>query len=185
LSIDNFYKDRSRNDGLSFYCKSCDKLKRQKHYRHNADQEKQSRQNYYQSNKDSIIQKSVEYAKNKRNTNDLFKLKDNIRRSIRASISQFGDKKSNTSKILGCTFNEFKEHIEIQFSDGMSWENRNEWHLDHIIPVSFAQSEKEIILLNHYTNFRPLWSTENIIKSNKLTNEALCHPIYKQIIDNR
>ena len=59
-------------------------------------------------------------------------------------------------------------HLEGLFMEGMSWENQGEWHLDHIIPVSIATSEEEIIKLNHYTNFQPLWAEDNIIKSNKL-----------------
>ena len=50
----------------------------------------------------------------------------------------------------------------------MSWDNRIEWHLDHIIPISLATTEEEIIKLNHYTNFQPLWAEENIRKGNKV-----------------
>lgn len=38
----------------------------------------------------------------------------------------------------------------------MSFENYGKWHLDHIIPLSTAKTEKEVIILNHYTNFQPL-----------------------------
>ena len=50
----------------------------------------------------------------------------------------------------------------------MSWENRQEWHLDHIYPVSLAKSEEELIRLNHYTNFQPLWAKDNLQKGNKI-----------------
>ena len=52
--------------------------------------------------------------------------------------------------------------------DGMSWANRGEWHIDHIIPLSSAKTEEDVIRLNHYTNFRPLWKEDNQIKSNKI-----------------
>ena len=55
----------------------------------------------------------------------------------------------------------------------MSWDNRAEWHLDHIIPISFAETEEEVIILNHYTNFRPLWSNANLIKSNKIIPDII------------
>ena len=35
------------------------------------------------------------------------------------------------------------------------------WDLDHIIPISLAKSEEEIIKLNHYTNLQPLCSKTN------------------------
>ena len=50
----------------------------------------------------------------------------------------------------------------------MSFDNYGKWHLDHIYPVSLANTEEEIIKLNHYTNFQPLWAEENIRKRNRL-----------------
>ena len=34
-----------------------------------------------------------------------------------------------------------------------------------------AKTEKELIKLNHYTNFQPLWKIENIKKGNKLLTQ--------------
>ena len=101
-------------------------------------------------------------------TNPLFKLKHNIRNLIRNSIKGNGySKTTKTYKILGCSFDIFKKHIESQFSEGMQWENYGHWEYDHITPISWATSEAEIIALNHYTNFRPLWREENQKKSNR------------------
>jgi hypothetical protein len=77
-------------------------------------------------------------------------------------------KKSKTSEYLGCTFNEFKTYIEEKFIENMSWENRMDWHLDHIYPISLAETEDELIKLNHYTNFQPLWAVDNLRKGNKI-----------------
>jgi len=55
----------------------------------------------------------------------------------------------------------------------MSWENRGKWHIDHIVPVSSAKTEQDIIKLNHYTNLRPMWASDNIKKSNKMPSEQL------------
>ena len=61
-----------------------------------------------------------------------------------------------------------KKHIEIQFKEGMSWENHslNGWHIDHIIPcASFdltdPDQQKKCF---HYTNLQPLEKIENIKK---------------------
>ena len=46
------------------------------------------------------------------------------------------------------------------------------WDIDHIIPISSARSEENIIKLNHYTNLQPLCSKINRdIKKDKLKNE--------------
>ena len=50
----------------------------------------------------------------------------------------------------------------------MCWENRNEWHIDHIIPLSSSKTEEDVFKLCHYTNLQPLWVNENLQKSNKI-----------------
>ena len=79
-------------------------------------------------------------------------------------------KKSKANDILGCKWEEFKVHIEKQFLKGMSWENKSEWSIDHIIPLASAKSEEDVIRLNHYTNLRPLWAKDNLVKSAKMEN---------------
>jgi hypothetical protein len=80
---------------------------------------------------------------------------------------------SRTTDIIGCSPQELKEHLEKQFVSGMTWENRNEWHIDHIIPLSSAKTEEELYKLCHYTNLQPLWAEDNLKKSNKIIVEQL------------
>ena len=80
-------------------------------------------------------------------------------------------KAKKTVNILGCTFEEFKRHIESQFESWMNWDNYGNvcetlepncsWDLDHILPVSLANTEEEVYLLNHWSNFQPLCSFKN------------------------
>jgi hypothetical protein len=77
-------------------------------------------------------------------------------------------KTNKTFEIVGCTPEFLKEHLEKQFTDGMTWENRNKWHIDHIVPLSSAKTEDELYKLCHYTNLQPLWAEENMKKSNKI-----------------
>lgn len=77
-------------------------------------------------------------------------------------------KKSKANDILGCSWEQLKLHIESQFVDGMTWENRSEWHIDHRIPLATAKTEEDVIRLNHYTNLQPLWAKDNLLKSDKL-----------------
>jgi hypothetical protein len=80
-------------------------------------------------------------------------------------------KRSKTNDILGIDFDGFKKHIESKFAEGMNWENRELWHIDHIIPISSAKTEEEVFKLNHYTNLQPLWAEDNYKKSDKLNYE--------------
>lgn len=75
-----------------------------------------------------------------------------------------------TKRWLGCSPAELISHLEGQFQPGMSWENRGEWHIDHIRPLaSFDLSDPEQRLeACHYTNLQPLWAADNIAKGARL-----------------
>jgi hypothetical protein len=72
-----------------------------------------------------------------------------------------------TAQVLGCSPQELRRHIELQFAKGMGWHNRTEWHVDHIVPLASAQSEDELFALMHFTNLRPIWGVDNLKKSAK------------------
>ena len=100
----------------------------------------------------------------------LFSLNHRIGSLIRFHIRKAGyTKASRTHEILGCDWPTFKQHIERQFMPGMSWANRDQWHIDHIVPASSAKNEDELLALNHFTNLRPLWATENQSKNDSRT----------------
>lgn len=75
--------------------------------------------------------------------------------------------------LVGYTLEQLRMHLERQFTDGMSWQNRGhgpgKWHIDHILPVSsfeFATPEdSEFKACWALSNLRPLWSVDNIRKS--------------------
>ena len=50
----------------------------------------------------------------------------------------------------------------------MNWDNKDKWEIDHITPISTAQSIEDLKKLNHFTNLRPIWTKENKSKSNKI-----------------
>jgi len=124
---------------------------------------------YYNNNKNIINEYTKIYNKLRRKTDILFKLRGNIRSLILRSFKNNSITKNTKSvNILGCTVEEFKVYLESKFDDKMNWENQGSyWHMDHIKPVSLATNEKELIELNHYTNFQPLEKYENLSKSNK------------------
>ena len=141
------------------------KEKRAAYYKQWAEENKEHRQEY---NKQFSTQ-NAEYIKKRLETDPLFRLQHQIRCLIGGSLKNKGYKKnSKTEKILGCTIPEFKEHLESLFKEGMTWENRNEWEIDHKIPASSAKTEADAIKLNHYTNLQPLWTEDNRKKSDKL-----------------
>lgn len=62
----------------------------------------------------------------------------------------------------------------------MTWENRDQWHIDHFHPLSDAKTIEDVLRLSHYTNLRPLWDTDNFKKSDKLPTKGLQIPLLLQ-----
>ena len=78
-------------------------------------------------------------------------------------------KTNKTIEIIGCESFFLKTYLENKFTYGMSWDKfGKEIHIDHIIPLSSAKNEEEVLKLCHYTNLQPLWSEDNLKKGNKL-----------------
>jgi hypothetical protein len=135
---------------------------------------------YYNKHKDVLLPALLERQKKYRNkinersrikynTDPNYKLKHNIKRSILKGLHGQA-KKSGTLEILGCTIDDFKKYVESKWENWMNWENYGKykkgvkdfgWDLDHIIPISTANTPEEIIKLNHYTNIQPLCSYIN------------------------
>ncbi len=121
-----------------------------------------------------------EKHKQRMESDSLYKLNFNIRCLIRKGFKKTNhNKKSKSKDILGCSFEEFKLHIESLWESWMTWENygnpkdgiyelNKSWDLDHIIPISTAITEDDVIRLNHYSNLQPLCSyTNRWIKKDK------------------
>lgn len=74
--------------------------------------------------------------------------------------------------LVGYNIDELKEHLEKQFSKGMTWDNHGEWHIDHKIPIAvhnFTKPEHEDFKKCWaLKNLQPLWARDNLIKHARL-----------------
>lgn len=148
----------------------------------NRDSKKQSRQKWtannpekarefarIQSQKDES-KKSKRERERKRRATLMGCLNSRMTANIRQSLTT-GKNGRSWSSLVGYDVRELRRHIERQFLKGMNWENRSEWHIDHIIPLSafrFETPEDDSFKAAWaLTNLRPLWSGDNIKKSNK------------------
>jgi len=133
---------------------------------------------FYEKNKQEIYSKRNNRRRFNRINNTIFKLSENCSSLIRNSMRNKGYKKSSRAyEILGCSFEDFKLYLESKFESWMTWENYGKyngelsfgWDMDHIIPISKAETEDDIIKLNHYSNLQPLCSKINRdIKKNNI-----------------
>ena len=197
LSLDNFSKDKSTKDNLRNTCKKCDSIRYADYVKNNKEKVAESQKKYKLKNKERLKEYSKkhnedfklkngvsrhtlwdrenkarrkELLQHRLKTDPVFALKYRLRSSLNSIFRYNGyTKKHKSHDILGCSYEEFKSHLESLWEPWMNWENRGlyngelnyGWDIDHIIPVSTAKSEDELINLNHYTNLQPLCSKVN------------------------
>ena len=147
------------------------------YYDENTEQRSAYQKAYYRDNKDEIIIKSCEYKRKKRKLDPLFNIVNSCRLQVHRAFGAIGQKKNNSSlKILGLdTWERFGDYLSNQFYDRVTGEKMtldnygfHSWHIDHIIPLSTAKTEEDVIKLCHYTNLQPLWAEDNWAKGTKI-----------------
>jgi len=193
-----FSKLSKAKDGLQTKCKQCTNeymknrliknkesinAKRKEQYTKNIETKRKQALASYQKHKEKRLASAKKYAlenkdkvanykrkhKAKKRLDPIYVLSQQVSCLVRISLVNKGfPKKGKTLDIIGCNWNEFASHIERQFLKGMTWENRSDWHIDHIIPLASAKTEEDVIRLNHFTNLRPLWAKDNLSKGAKL-----------------
>jgi len=169
-----YVKNKEKHNELSSIYREENKEKikklKQNNYQKNKEKINKKSKEYYTKNKGEILKKNKIYRKNRCIKDSTYNIRLKVRNIINKSFYRNGYiKKSRTHEILGCTFEEFTLHLESQFKDWMNWGNRGlyngtpnyGWDIDHIIPLSSAKTEDDVIKLNHYTNLRPLCSYVN------------------------
>lgn len=102
-----------------------------------------------------------------------YKVKTNTGRRIREILEQ--TKSKRCIEYVGCELNFFMMHLEEQFTEGMTWDNYGEWHLDHVIPcVAFDMlDDVQVAACFSWRNYQPLWERDNIVKKDSYNIDEL------------
>lgn len=124
---------------------------------------------YRKKNWPAVLAWNTTYKRERLRSDPLFRLEYAVRGRTLAAFREKGfSKGSKTMELLGCDWPALKAHMEAQFQTGMSWDNRGDWHIDHIIPLASAKTVEDLERLCHYTNLQPLWAADNIRKGAKI-----------------
>lgn len=164
-SLDRFYK-RS-GGGVRSNCKDCCN-KVSEAWRLNN---KEKAREIQKRSRDKYPEKTRARAREKRAKNpEAASCRDMLKRILGLTGES---KTTKTEDALGYSFADLRNHIEAQFKDGMSWENRKEWHIDHIKPVNvfIKEGETDPKIINALSNLRPLWAYDNLCRSRKAIDE--------------
>lgn len=75
-------------------------------------------------------------------------------------------KNSVKARLLGYTHDEIVKFITERFREGMSWEDRKSFHVDHIIPIRLFvhKGVLELDVINSFANLQVLYPKENLTK---------------------
>lgn len=194
-----FYKRTVSADGLTSQCKCCileaNKERHKAYYESNKESIRAKHREWHHKNKESVTARK---RKRREEDPEKFKAKGKdyrlkhkeviraynkeyyqrthvrIRQACRARVREALRNKSKkafgTEELLGCSIDELKTHLESQFTEGMTWENYGEWHIDHIRPcASFNLTDPaEQKICFHYSNIQPLWASDNLSKGDKI-----------------
>lgn len=122
---------------------------------------------WYQANRE----KQNAYCRSQRRLNPQYRVSNNLRCRMNMALRHVGLKRDYPlEKMLGCTVAHLMRHLESQFKRGMTWKNRKQWHIDHIVPcAAFDLTDKaQQFRCFHFSNLRPMWRDKNIRKGDRI-----------------
>lgn len=154
--IENFYWREARNN-YSAKCKIC-WVEESKEYNK---QNKEARVEYYNNWREGNEDWKTYQREYKRKSTPQQRVIYNLRNRVyKLMLKEFQGQQ--TLELIGCSRQEFMDHLEKQFDENMNWENYGTyWEVDHIIPLS-----KEGTI--QWDNSRPLPISENRKKYNNI-----------------
>jgi|LakMenEpi03Aug12_release.lakeMendotaPanAssembly.Ray.scaffolds.fasta_scaffold630888_1 hypothetical protein len=129
------------------------------------DKAREYERSYREANKDKINSN----VRKRQMTDVQFKIKHSLRSRLYKTVT--GKNKSiSVMNLIGCDIQFLLSYLKDMFTEGMSWDNYGEWHIDHILPCSsfdLADIEQQKICFN-YKNLQPLWAEDNLRKGAKI-----------------
>ena len=184
-------KEYSKQRSAEYWKENSERLINQnrKWKKENPEKVEKQWKKYRVENNESIRAWKRNYERERRVNDPIFATAGRIRGRLLKAFKNKGFKKGyKTEEMLGCSFDELLVHLQDQFKDGMNWENKGEWDIDHIIPLNSADSISELYALAHYKNLQPLWNSDNIKKGdhfNPKDKDAYFNWYYSEFPDKK
>jgi len=198
----NYFLYRKDNGKFRHECKSCNNSKHGEYYKTHKEPLSVCNKKWRQGNKDKVNAASKRYrdthkqerydtcmnwqhnnpdkvrefgrrSTRKKRTITKGKLDHRIEVSMRQSLNGTKSRKQ-WQLLVGYTLDELKQHIEKQFTEGMSWGefNKGNIHIDHIIPIKAfnfkSADDMDFRRCWALSNLQPLWKRDNLTKQAKI-----------------
>lgn len=138
----------------------------------NETERKTYTQQWNKDNREHVNKYKRDYERKRRAEDPKYRLGIRTRTAVWQLLKERNINKTNkTFALLGYTIEELMNHLEQQFTSGMTWDNYGEWHVDHKKPMTlfeFTSTDdegfKDCWCLN---NLQPLWELENLSKGTR------------------
>lgn len=139
---------------------------------------------YYLDNRDEILDRCREYRLRNRGEcaerqrsyrraryqgDPAYAMVARLRSRLRDALNGKA-KPTSTMELVGCSAEKLCAWIEMHFAEGMTWENRGKWHIDHIRPVASFEDPADPACW-HWSNLQPLWAEDNLRKGDSFDGE--------------
>lgn len=198
--IDDFRLNPRYAGGRVHWCNACASAYRKAHYVANKERVQAQGRAYYAAHRQATNERSAknyaagkdahaartaatrrrnpelyrklarDYQRNRRSVDVEWRLRARLSSQLRYCLKT-GKGGKTTESMVGYSIHDLREHLERQFTDGMTWANMGEWHIDHIVPLaSFTitgPNDPELRRAWSLPNLRPLWAADNIAKGGK------------------
>jgi hypothetical protein len=159
------FRESKIDSAKAFYERNKDKVLAKAKGRYNCSNAKKRKYEYNkvyrQNNKTAINVKTREYIRNKRRTDERFRISI-LHRSMVKELKRASDKKTN--ELLGYTYSQLIDHIgrDIKFSES----------IDHKIPISWFKKSAPIKIVHDLNNLQFMCKIKNSTKNNRYADSV-------------
>lgn len=116
----------------------------------------------------------LEWQRAKSKSDPKFRLDRAMSTALKRGIHDKGGK--SWESLVGFSRQELRMHLEALFEPGMNCGNYGEWHVDHVVPLSWysyeSKEDDEFRLAWSLYNLQPMWAHDNCSKSDRFAGRV-------------
>ena len=149
-----------------YQCKTCLNTQERNKRASNPEDYNKKKREIYNRNNDKINETRRKTLQKRRDEDPRYRVMMSLHCRLYMAVKE---KKGKTMELTGCSKEELMKHLESKFTEGMTWENYGQWHVDHIRPCAsfdLEDTEEQKRCFN-WTNLQPLWAQDNLRKGSK------------------
>ena len=164
-------KEKVAEQRRAHYEANKEKIAEQKRAYREANKEKvaEYQRAYREANKERLAEKQLANRKKRLAEDPAYAMVHRLRARLWHAMNGRA-KPASTMELVGCSSEKLCAWLEMHFDEGMTWENRDKWHIDHIRPISSFEDPADPDCW-HWSNLQPLWAEDNLRKGDSFDGQ--------------